>query len=1071
MSSLPNEYTEVEKPFLDQLASLGWEVLELRGQDPNVPYLVDPERRSLTEVLLKDRLKKALRRVNADESGTTWLTDELVSEMATRLERIKSLKLVEANEEATDLLLSGMAVQVPGETRGRRAQFIDFDRPERNDFLAVSQFKVENPAITVGEKAIKPDITLFVNGVPVVVIEAKSPGIREPIVNAITQILRYSNQRGALDVEGAERLFHYNQLTVATSFDHARLGSITARYKHYSPWTDPYPQTREALGEILGKQPSAQELLCAGVLNKRALLDVIRYFTLFNDQAGRRIKVVPRHQQYRAVHKALERLTRGPTKAEHGEWDDRGGIIWHTQGSGKSITMMYLIRKMRSDPDLRSFKVVMVTDRRDLQKQLAETANLTGEPLTVAKNIPELVKALRTEGAGLVFGMIQKFQNTQEERSAAAQIAKNLNESERVLVMVDEAHRSHASDLHANLMASLPNCAKIGFTGTPILKGKKKRTAEIFGPFIDTYTIRESQADGATLPILYEGRTAAGVVTKSDTLNKLFDNLFKEHTEEERAQLRAKYATQERIFEAPKLIAEKAQDMLRHYVGQVLPGGFKAQIVASSRLAAVRYVAAFETAKKKLVEELEGLDEGLLGLDLDDEAIDPEEAFLIRAHPHLERVRALEFAAVISHGHNDEDVYNEWTDKAKQDARIERFKKPFPKKAGDTDGDNLAFLVVKNMLLTGFNAPVEQVLYLDRNIREHDLLQAVARVNRNREGKGYGLVVDYYGVAHHLTEVMAVYDDEDVIGALKSIADELPGLRERHRKVTGLFGDRGVTLDDTEAAALLLEDIPLRAEFQIALKDFLHSLDIVLPRPEGLPYVRDAKRLGFIQRRAANLFRDDTLNLADAEPKVRGLINRYVAAEATEVLIAPVELLSEKFDQEVAKLSSPRSKAAEMEYAARHHIRTHTFEDPAYYQSLSERLETIIQEHRDNWEEQVRALEAFIARVRQGRPADRTGLSPKTHAPFFSLLEARQSSDLDDATVLRYVNITNEIVETLRKDVPLVDFWRRPALQSTLRSKVKTFLDDEDAVPFDKLDAVADEVLQLAKALHTRLVE
>lgn len=1069
MSRLPNEYTEVEKPFLDQLAGLGWEVLELKGQDPNVPYLVDKARHSLTEVLLKDRLRRALGRVNVDEQGDPWLTDELVNEMVIRLERIRSLKLVEANEEATDLLLSGMAVQVPGEARGRRAQFIDFDRPERNDFLAVSQFKVENPAITVGEKAIKPDIILFINGVPVVVIEAKSPSVQEPLVNAITQILRYSNQRGSPEVEGAERLFYYNQLTVATSFDQAHLGSITARYKHYSPWTDPYPQTREALGEQLGKRPSAQELLCAGVLNKKALLDIIRYFTLFTDQGGRCVKVVPRHQQYRAVHKALERLTQGPTKAEHGEWDERGGIIWHTQGSGKSITMMYLIRKMRSDPDLRSFKVVMVTDRRDLQKQLTETANLTGEPLTVAKNIPDLVKALRTEGAGLVFGMIQKFQNTQEERSAAAQIARNLNESERILVMVDEAHRSHASDLHANLMAALPNCAKIGFTGTPILKGRKKRTAEVFGSFIDTYTIRESQADGATLPILYEGRTAAGVVTKGDTLNKLFDNLFKEHTEEERAQLQAKYATQDRIFEAPRLIAEKAQDMLRHYVGQVLPGGFKAQVVASSRLAAVRYVAAFEAAQKQLVEELENLDEGLLELDPDEVSIDPEEAFLIRAHLHLGRIRSLEFAAIISHAHNDESLYSEWTDKTKQDARIERFKKPFCQ--GDAGGDSLAFLIVKNMLLTGFNAPVEQVLYLDRNIREHDLLQAVARVNRNREGKGYGLVVDYYGVAQHLTEVMSVYDDEDVIGALKSIADELPALRERHRKVTSLFGDQGVSLDDTEAAALLLENIPLRAEFQIALKDFLHSLDIVLPRPEGLPFVRDAKRLGFIQKRAANLLRDDTLNLADAEPKVRGLIDRYIAAEATSTLIAPVELLSEKFDQEVAKLSSPRSKAAEMEYAARHHIRTHTFEDPAYYQKLSERLESLIQAHQDNWEEQVRALEAFIERVRQGRPADRTGLSPKTHAPFFSLLEARQTGDLDEATLLRYVNITNEIVETLRRDVPLVDFWRRAPLQSTLRSKVKAFLDDEDAVPYSKLDAVADEVLQLAKALHTRLVE
>jgi type I restriction enzyme, R subunit len=1072
MSHLPSEYTTVEKPFLTQLAKLGWEVLELKNADSDVPYLADPERTSLREVLLKSRLKRALKAINTDSAGESWLTDEHVTQMINRLDRLQGQKLMEANEEATNLLLLGFTVQLQGEARGRTARYMDFDNPARNDFIAISQFKVENPAISVGEKAIKPDITLFVNGIPLVVIEAKSPSIEEPIYNAIKQLLRYSNQRSSSDIEGVEKLFHYNQLLVATSFDFAHLGTVGAKYKHFQEWKDPYPLSPEALNAKLGKEASSQEILVESVLSKTALLDIIYHFILFDDANGKRVKLAPRYQQYRAVHKALKRLQHGQTKAEHGEWDERGGIIWHTQGSGKSITMMYLIRKLRTTPALRSFKVVMITDRRDLQKQLSVTADLSGESLVVARNIHDLVRELRKDGAGLVFGMIQKFQNSQEETTAAAQVPKDLNTSEKILVMIDEAHRSHASDLHANLVAALPNAVKIGFTGTPILRGKKKRTEEIFGSYIDTYTIKESQRDGSTLPIHYEGKTAQGVVAKGETLNKLFDNLFKEHTPEERELLKQKYGTKQTIFEAPKLIAEKAKDMLRHYVANILPDQFKGQVVASSRLAAVRYFDALEIAKRELIKEIEDLDDAFLEMDAEElQETDADMAFLVRAHRELERLKRLEFAVVISAEHNQEDFFDPWTDKTKQDAFIERFKKPFKKDKHDNDGDDLGFLIVKSMLLTGFDAPLEQVMYLDRSIREHELLQAIARVNRTSEGKSYGLVVDYYGVAHHLTEVLSVYSDADIEGALTSIRDELPTLRDRHLKVTKIFTDRGVSLDDTENAALLLGDIPLRAEFQVALKEFMTSLDMVLPRPEGLPYVRDAKRLGFIHLRAANLYRDNNLSLADAEEKVRSLIDRYIEATGTKVMIEEVEILSSSFNDKVAQYHHPRSKAAEMEHAARHHIRIHAHEDPAYYQKLSERLEQILAATKDDWEEQVKAFEAFLERIREGRPADKTGLNPKTHAPFFSLLAARQTTELSDEALVRYIDITSKMVDKIRKDISLVDFWRRAALQQTLRSQLKELLDDENAVPYGKIDAVADDILQLSKALHMRLTE
>jgi type I restriction enzyme R subunit len=269
--------------------------------------------------------------------------------------------------------------------------------------------------------------------------------------------------------------------------------------------------------------------------------------------------------------------------------------------------MVYLIRKIRTIPALRRFKIVVVTDRTDLEKQLSDTAVLTGEPLQKAKNVKKLEDYLKQPGAGLVFGMIQKFKGGEdsEEEEKIEPMPKNLNPSEDILVLIDEAHRSHASTLHTNLLTALPNCARIGFTGTPIVQSAKKTTKQIFGDFIDQYNIRQSQEDKVTLPILYEGLEARGAVTQGDDLDQLFEIVFQDKTPEERAQIKAKYATKTQVCEARELIKAKAKNMLRHYCDRILPGGFKAQVVASTRLAAVRYQEAFLEAQRELVQQLE----------------------------------------------------------------------------------------------------------------------------------------------------------------------------------------------------------------------------------------------------------------------------------------------------------------------------------------------------------------------------------------------------------------------------------------------------------------------------------
>ena len=354
-------------------------------------------------------------------------------------------------------------------------------------------------------------------------------------------MLRYANNRDWVEGnEGVERLFHYNCCLIATHFQQARAGTVGALFEHYLEWKDTSPVPVRQVATDLGvQQLSSQQLLVAGMLRPAHLIDILANFTLFTQSGGKTVKIVARYQQFRAVYAAIQRLREGQTRPQHGTADQRGGIIWHTQGSGKSLTMVFLVRKLRSLPGLQRFKVVVVTDRTDLEKQLSETAVLTNEPVRKARNVADLKAVLAEQGAALVFAMIQKYQQQDEDATivevggqASAAVPERrvaespapysgrkparlalqeaifpvLNTDPEILVLVDEAHRSQASTLHANLLQALPNCARIAFTGTPIMAGERKQTIEIFGDFIDRYTIQQSEVDGATLPIRYEGR-------------------------------------------------------------------------------------------------------------------------------------------------------------------------------------------------------------------------------------------------------------------------------------------------------------------------------------------------------------------------------------------------------------------------------------------------------------------------------------------------------------------------------------------------------------------------------------
>lgn len=1099
----PTEATFVEAKFIDQLKDLGWKHITGDRHRPEVT-----ERKSFRDVILTDRVRAALRKINKGSKGEDWLDEKRIESAVSELERLGHPKLMEANKYFTEeLLLRGVLVEGDEELHSGKDQFvrfIDLQNWKNNHFLVINQFRVDLPG---SGRFIVPDIVLFVNGIPLVVVECKSPAKTNPVEEGITQLLRYSGQSESEDSQKSmERLFFYNQLLISTCLYEARYGAVGASYEHYLEWKDTSPLKQKDLEKQLGVNSlNSQQRLIAGMLRRENLLDIIRNFTIFDQSGGKTIKVLPRYYQYTAVNSAVHRLLHGQTKAQHGDTDGRGGIIWHTQGSGKSMTMVFLVRKMRTIKKLRRFKVVIVTDRIDLERQLSATASLSGETVRRARRVTHLKRWLKEGGPDIIFTMIQKYRTNDtpdiEKKTLTMKPLGQLNWSEDILIIVDEAHRSHTNTLHANLMDALPNAAKLGFTGTPIIVGDKKKSEEIFGPFIHRYTIKQSELDGATVPLLYELRPTPSEVTDKIKLDQAFDHEFRLLPPKVQADIKRRYATQDRVLEAKEMIQAKARDILRHYVDKILQDGLKGQVVATSRLAAVRYQSSLTKAREELVRDIEGYWDnwirknhkflGPIGFSFkgggnDDlliqfaneqaaEITDSEDDFLLRISPLIKIIRRLEFAAVVSSASDDHGSWDKWTDKSEVERNIDRFKRSLLN--GDSSKqDPLALLCVKNMLITGFDAPVDGVMYIDRRFtQEYELLQAIARVNRVYKNKTHGLIVDYFGLLQRLSEALSIYSAEDVQGVLISIKDELPLLVDRHRRVLAVFKERGVSsITDVEACINLLSDIEIRADFLIKFKKFMESLGIILPRPQGLPYVPDAKLLGFINKSAANLYRDSELNLVGVSEKVRELIDRHIKASSPQTAGGPIPITHEDFERTFEAYRSDRTKASAMAHAARDHIRKHFDEDPARFKKLSEKLEEILDQFEGRWKNDnnpalIAALLDFTRGLRQEQEPDRTGLDPQTQRPFLGILEEELGEDIVEKDLEKLIELTVKLVEAIQSAIKLTEFWSSPYNREQLNNKIIRILDEFD-VPIKKLPEISDRIVELAERLHARLV-
>ena len=997
-----NERKFVEEPLLEQLGGLGWEILDLEGskQTPEESYRTD-----FVQVVMESVLRERLVEINP------WLEEDQLDEVVHRITTYPSKSLIENNQYVQGLLWEGTSVSENRATGEKSPSvfYVDFNKRDRNRFIAVCQFKTRIPGT---DKHIKPDVTLFLNGLPVAVIECKSPKCDDPTAEAIDQMMRYSEQRG-YEGEGVPELFYANQVLVATSRQEARAGSITSHSeKHFYRWRDPYPKTLNELDHG-SSSPNDQQRLVAGMFEPNNLLDIIRSYTLFTtNEEDQLIKIVARYQQFRAVKLAVKRLLDGSNKQE------RSGIIWHTQGSGKSLTMMFMVREMYCHPDLSDWKVVFVTDRTQLENQLSETGGGVGYSVKVASSIKDLKEKLSSDSSDLVMAMIQKFQ--EHDLSATFPV---LNESPRILIMTDEAHRTQYDLLRANLDRAMPNAADIAYTGTPIEKTKK-----VFGDYIDKYTMRQAIEDEVTLEIVYEGRTYNAEVDDPAAMDQTFADVFSDYTLEERLQILG-YASRQAYLEAEETIKAKAVDMVEHYVGQIFPNGYKAQVVAVSREAAVRYKNAIDDAFTTKIAALE--------------ADNPNKI-------DIERLKDLKTGVVISGAHNDLPHLLEHGDPSEHKKTIASFKLPFETEQNGIKGD-VGIVIVNNMLLTGFDAPVEQVMYLDKVITAHNLLQAIARVNRiGGKGKDVGFVVDYVGVGHHLKDAIDAYDEEEqaeILGCLDSIEEEIGDLVTAQNKMKQFLSENGMTdFGDYDAFFDLFYDEDIRYQFILLYKEYTKALNAVFPRKEALDYLKDYNIVTEINVMAGAHFHDQRLSMKGIPEKLRAIADVYLKEKGVDQKIKPISIIHPDFEEQLGERKRTKTKAAEIEHAIRHHIEENEDDDPELYAEFSEIMAQIFEEEKDNWDAIYKKLEELRQQIKDAAKEPTFGLHRKKQMPFFRILRKELYGDgaLNESEISGLVALTKDLFGLIETEIALTGFWNSAAARNKLQGEIQSTLLSED---------------------------
>lgn len=986
------EYLEVQRPAFELLR----DHLEYQHADGQSEAFA-AERETGAEPLLVGRLAAKLKEINEG------LTDDGVRQAVAALRQPLAVALIDANETCHRLLSRWVTVEEAQNRKvaGRSVRFIDFDNPYNNEFLVVEEFTVKGPRFTR-----RLDLVVFVNGIPIVAIECKDPADQHGITHAVHDLL--TCQDAAM---GIVRLFHTIQLGLALKRGDARYGTVNTQLSRYAEWKSVYPGSKYDLQRKIGRTPTPQDVLLAGMLSKETLLDLIRNFIVFDREGGKIVKKVARYQQFEAVNETIRRVTDPAGKAQ---LKDRGGVVWHTQGSGKSLTMLWLCLKLRRVKELNNPTLLIVTDRRDLDRQITQTFTYCGfENPIRASRVRHLRKVLNGPPGQTIMTTVQKFRDEVDLQRGSKHPV--LSEAKNIFALVDEAHRTEYGQFAAHMKRALPNACRLAFTGTPIDK-----TRETFGGYIHKYTMPQSILDGATVPILYEGRLPELAIW-GKRIDPLFESEFAHLTEEQRNRLKQQEVTERKIAEAEDRVEMIALDIAKHYQANFEADGFKAQVAACSQWAAGMY---YRELSKYF----------------------PNRVALLISDP----------------SEKDSDLWDLKKPFEDEESVIDQFK--------DEGVDNLAIIVVMNKYLTGFDAPIERVLYLDRPLKEHNLLQAVARVNRPlpEKDKQWGLIVDYWGVSGFLDKALAVFSEDIAVDDVLEKRDDdaaYQGLKKRRDDVLAMF-PADLDRSSTEGWILALEDEDRRAIFQARHRAFYKALERLLPDPRALAFLGDFTWLRRVRREMLTHYQTEDTALPDCSERVRDMINRHVKGEEVRVLLEPIPILSDRFTIEVEKLQSPRAKASRMEHAVKRTITVKLDEDPVFYESVKARLERIIRERREQRiddAEEFRLLMGLRDHIVAGHSEDAQSLGIKEDAfPFYGLLKKHQAEQPEEAKEPREVaELAVSILDALKQEA-VIDWTQKEDVQREMRRQVKRHMRLAGYSP-ETIEEVTTSVMDLAR--------
>tara|TARA_R110002051_G_scaffold44154_1_gene89631 strand:- start:1890 stop:5114 length:3225 start_codon:yes stop_codon:yes gene_type:complete len=1056
-------------PALQMLQKLGYEyltpdeTLQMRGS-------------KTTQVLLEDVLRKQLKEINSIRVSTNKTSIFSNENIERGILALKELPLQEgyinACEVAYNLLTLGKALEqsVDGDKKSFTLRYIDWENIENNVFHVTEEYSVMR---STSKEHYRPDIVLFVNGIPIIVIECKRPDMKEPLKQAVSQHLRNQQE------DGIRNLYVYSQLSLSIATQEASYGTNATPEKFWSKWQEKFDseikenEYREKLIELKNTPlsidennklfsdrfryvrlhfdalesedilPTLQDEYLFGLCSPKRLMDIIFNFILFDNGS----KKVARYQQYFAIKKSMERI-------QHIDGGKRkGGVIWHTQGSGKSLTMVMLAQAIAMDKKIRNPKIILVTDRTDLDRQITGTFRKCGRFVENATTGQRLVELLESKSDAVVTTIINKFV------AAMKKIRKPL-ESHDIFVLVDEGHRSQSGTFNIEMQKTLPNACFIALTGTPLFK-KDKSTAAKFGGIIDAYTVDQAVHDKAVVPLLYEGRLAKQTVNSSP-LDTFFEMVSEPLTEYQKADFKKKFSRADQLNSAEQKIYAIAWNISLHYRDNWQDTPFKAQLVCDKKINAVRY--------KEFLDEI-GIVTSELLMSPPDDREGEDSAF----GKSPEKVNRFWKRMMDEHGNS----------KTYEKNIISRFK-------NQTDPE---IIIVVDKLLTGFDEPKNTVLYLTRNLQSHKLLQAIARVNRIYPDKEFGYIIDYYGVIENLDDALTMYssfedfDEDDLEGTLTNINEEIKKLPQKHSELWDIFKTIS-NKRDAEAYQLLLKDEAIRVVFYDKLAAFAKGLKLALSSmlfhksvDEKIIERYKEDLAMFMKLRMAVVERySDTIDYKQYEGQIQKLIDTHITTENVEVITELVNIFEkDKFQQEVENTTGKAAKADKIASRTAKHISEKMDEDPAFYKKFSQMLSETIAEYEEKRINEAQYLskvqeimENVLARTDSDIPEV---LQHRDVAKAFYGLTLESLVDkLQDPIILKEIAVHSalQIDDLIRSAVldnamPIIDWQQKSNISGKLLIQIGDYLIDEVrdkyhiSLSFGEMDEIANHCIEVAK--------